>query len=92
MLKAVLVQDTCLRIPFPAHSYKAMASTSEAGRRGGTVPDKPEYETKMCHGAQKLLKHSKGRMRIKLEDCGPAIFNRFGQPLSGKHQCTNPGE
>ena len=69
----------------------AMASASAAGGKvpdnhGGTVPDK---STKTAHDAQKLLKHSKGRMRIRLEDCGPATFNRFGQPLSGRHQCSN---
>ena len=40
---------------------------------------------KLCHGAESVLKLSKGRRRIKLEDCGPAPWNRFGAELSGKH-------
>ena len=39
-------------------------------------------------GAKRVLALSKGRMRVPLEDLGPALFNRHGLPTCGRH-CNN---
>ena len=43
-----------------------------------------EKSTHVCVEAAQMLKKAKGRRRILLSDLGPAQFNRFGCPLSGK--------
>ena len=35
--------------------------------------------------AKRVLALSKGRVRVPLEDLGPALFNRQGQPTCGRH-------
>ena len=42
-------------------------------------------------GAQRALSMSKGVTRVPLEDLGPAVFNRKGNPTSGRH-CVNLSE
>ena len=79
----------------PAHQGTRMSCKPSAKAKSpplpSTVPSggKAPNKSKLAHDAQHLFKHSKGRMRIPLEDCGPATFNRFGQPLSGRHACLN---
>ena len=41
--------------------------------------------------AKKILAMSKGRVRVPLEDLGPALFNRQGQATCGRH-CHDLGE
>ena len=36
-------------------------------------------------GAKRVLSLSKGRMRVPLDDLGPALFNRHGLPTCGRH-------
>ena len=45
----------------------------------------------VSQGAQRALSMSKGVTRIPLEDLGPAVFNRKGNPTSGRH-CVNLSE
>ena len=40
--------------------------------------------------AMRALMHSKGVVRVPLEELGPALFNRQGQPTCGQH-CRNIG-
>ena len=40
---------------------------------------------KPCAAAKEMLKYSLGRRRVKIEDLGPALFNRFGGPRSARH-------
>ena len=42
----------------------------------------------VSQGAKRALAMSKGVTRIPLEDLGPAVFNRKGNPTSGRH-CVN---
>ena len=39
----------------------------------------------LCESADDVLSMSKGLQLIKVEDLGPALFNRFGDPISGRH-------
>ena len=42
-------------------------------------------KAKPCAAAKEMLKFSLGRRRVNIDDLGPAVFNRFGGPLSAKH-------
>ena len=42
-------------------------------------------------GAKRVLALSKGRMRVSLEDLGPALFNRQGMSTCGRH-CNELGK
>ena len=38
----------------------------------------------ICQDGASVMRMSKGRVRIQVEDLGPAEFNRYGEPLSSK--------
>ena len=42
-------------------------------------------QTMPCIAAERVLRLSKGRRRVPVESLGPALWNRNGEPLSGKH-------
>ena len=57
-----------------------------AGDGDATIARGTNAPTNICVAAQKVLRLSKGRVRVPLEDLGPSTWNRFSeQSLSGKH-------
>ena len=45
----------------------------------------PAQNALVCENAEFVLSLSKGLQMVRQEDCGPALFNRFGDSLSGRH-------
>ena len=45
-------------------------------------------EPQVTSQAKRALQRSKGIVRVSLDDLGPALFNRCGNPTSGRH-CLN---
>ena len=82
----------------PEHSVSS--AVSSAGRVGamaspGTVsqgrPGTGSQGDLVSAGAKRALAMSKGKMRVPLEDLGPALFNRHGLPTCGRH-CNELGK
>ena len=62
-------------------SPSAASQSLRAASQGGLV----------SASAKRVLALSKGRMRVPLEDLGPALFNRQGLPTCGRH-CNELGK
>jgi len=45
----------------------------------------PRQDALVTANGSRMLKTSKGRARVKLDDLGPAIFNRMGADTCGRH-------
>ena len=69
----------------PPHLASSQAGTVEM------ASNQVDATEVVSQGAQHALSMSKGVARIPLEDLGPAVFNRKGNPTSGRH-CVNLSE
>ena len=68
-----------------------MESPELVSAGGGEGPGAVSQECLVSAGAKRVLALSKGRMRVPLEDLGPALFNRHGLPTCGRH-CNELGK
>ena len=62
-----------------------MSAKALAGSAGSSVAPTPGSGGMVCQEAQAVLRLTTGKRRVPIESLGPALFNRFAQPLSGKH-------
>ena len=66
-----------------ATSGTKLANCADDDATSSTQTAKP---TNICIAAQKVLRLSRGRMRVPLDELGPSTWNRFSkQSLNGKH-------
>ena len=72
------------------HSSFVVMATS--GSHGGPTPAQASSQgapaPQVTTQGRRALARSKGIVRVPLEDLGPALFNRGGEPTSGRH-CVN---
>ena len=63
-----------------------------SGSHGGPIPAQASSQDapapQVTTQGRRALARSKGIVRVPLEDLGPALFNRGGEPTSGRH-CVN---
>jgi hypothetical protein len=62
---------------------KAARDAAAASQAGGS--EAASQDGQVTAQARRALQHCKGRTRIKVDDLGPAVFNRLGAATSGKH-------
>ena len=78
--------DACGALPqTPADLENAMPVTDRGALPGAAAPAVEAPQPLVCSRAAAVLRLSKGRRRVPVENLGPALFNRFATPLSGKH-------
>ena len=68
-----------------------MTSQDSNGAKSEEGTSAASQEKLVSSAAAKVLALSKGRMRVPLEDLGPALFNRHGLPTCGRH-CNELGK
>ena len=69
----------------PASPTQMASSQADAAKMASSQAGAKEV---VSQGAKRALSMSKGVTRVPLEDLGPAVFNRKGNPTSGRH-CVN---
>eukprot|EP00969_Alexandrium_andersonii_P207710 9175911-Alexandrium_andersonii.AAC.1 len=62
-----------------------MLHPASTPRPAATMTAAPAPAELICHQADEVLRLSRGKRRVPLENLGPSPFNRHGEPLSGRH-------